>query len=1072
MNFIRLEKPDQVKNLTASEKKIYKGVSLFLAEKRRNEILQKEKRFPVENRIRAGFYVAWDPQSFYSLQKHIDRLNMVLPEWLFIDPKTDTLVVKADSSALSLIRQHNVPIVPILSNVDFTQKNGTFNGGSLHRIFRDPLQRKKLVASIILTLKKYHFKGVNIDFEDLHEKSDAPLVVFMKELGTACRSSGLLLTQDIVAGNDDYNLKELAAVNDYLFLMAYDQHYAKSTAGPICDQKWVEKFLDDAARQIPSEKIVLGIAAYGYDWPKGNEGIALTYQQALANADIYQEPIRFDNNSYNNSYSYTDDNGIAHEVYFTDAATAFNMMRFADENETAGTVLWRLGAEDERIWKFYGRDLSDQALDREKFNFSSLEHIDVSIEKPDYIGDGEVMDVIQTPKQGIIQLDIDTTDRIISEQKYLQLPTRYVIRKYGNVNKQVVLTFDDEPDPEYTPRILNILKREKVPAAFFIIGLNGESNLPLLKRIVRDGHEIGNHTFTHPNMAVVNKQRAQSELEATRLLIEAVTGRSTILFRVPYNADSEPATAEELKPVSLGKAYHYYTVGESIDPEDWEKTANEDTVYNRVIRRYEANPTKGIILLHDGGGNREATVRALPRIIHYFRKKNISIVSLEQLLGKSRDELMPVVNSELVKINTGVFESLYWIGKLLFSLFWIAIFLFLGKMLVMAILASVQFVKTRNEFLPPLVNPGGFARVSIIIPAYNEELNVLRTIRSILQQTYADFEILFVDDGSTDRTLEKVRQEYGDHPRVKILSKANGGKASALNEGVLRSQSEYVICIDADTQLLADAVENIMRYFNAGSGEKIGAVAGNVKVGNKNTMLTRWQHIEYTTAQNFDRRAFDLVNSISVIPGAIGAFRRKAVIEAGSFTSDTLAEDCDLTIRLLRKGYVIRNCPDAVAVTEAPETIRQFMKQRFRWNYGIMQSFWKNRDACFNIKFKSLGMVALPNILIYQIILPFFAPLADLLFIFSMVWNWNDPGSLGKLLFYYLVFMLVDIMTSVLAFSFEKEKLKYLFWLIPQRFVYRQLMYVILFRSMKKAIQGEGQGWGILKRTGSVQTVS
>ena len=145
------------------------------------------------------------------------------------------------------------------------------------------------------------------------------------------------------------------------------------------------------------------------------------------------------------------------------------------------------------------------------------------------------------------------------------------------------------------------------------------------------------------------------------------------------------------------------------------------------------------------------------------------------------------------------------------------------------------------------------------------------------------------------------------------------------------------------------------------------------------------------------------------------------------------------------------------------------MKQRFRWSYGVMQSFWKNKEACFNPRYKALGMVALPNILLYQIIMPIIAPIADLLFFFSLAWNWHDPASLNQILFYYGLFLFVDLAVSVLAFSFEKEKFTKLAWLLPQRFMYRQLMYVILFRSISRAIKGEGQGWGVLKRTGNAQ---
>ena len=680
------------------------------------------------------------------------------------------------------------------------------------------------------------------------------------------------------------------------------------------------------------------------------------------------------------------------------------------------------------------------------------------------------------------------------------MPTRYVIRRFGRVlkedtinknvritrkqfgkifskdtvvqdikvTKRVVLTFDDGPDPEYTPRVLNILEKENVPAAFFIVGINAENHLPLLKRIYREGFEIGNHSFTHPNMATVSAERAETEMEATRLLIQAATGRSTILFRAPYNADAEPSTLAELKPVERGKQDGYYTVGESIDPEDWniKEGVNADSIYNRVVRKYEADSTKGIILLHDAGGNREATVQALPRIIQYFKSHNVKFATISEILNLPKDAIMPPVHTDIVKFSGWASAILYWIEKLLVGAFWVAIILGLVRILFMGILAVIQYSRSKKKNKLLLVSVPD--KVSIIIPAYNEEVNAVKTVENLLQQDYENIEMIFIDDGSTDGTYEKVSNAFLNNDKVKVLTKPNGGKASALNFGIANCNSKYVVCIDADTQLMPDAISQLMKYFRE---PNVGAVAGNVKVGNEKTILTKWQSIEYTTAQNFDRRAFDLLNCITVVPGAIGAFKMEAIVKAGGFTNDTLAEDCDLTIRILRRGYMIRNCPEAIAITEAPETLKQFMKQRFRWNYGIMQSFWKNKDACFNPRYRSLGFVALPNILLFQILSPIFAPIADLIFILSLVWNRNDPESIHKILFFYGLFLIVDVAVSLIAFYFEKEKLHILIWLLPQRFVYRQLMYVVLFRSIRKAIKGETQNWGILKRTGNVKLI-
>ena len=1060
--------------LNEKELKKYKSFSNFLKAKEKIDSLKNNKPLVDNQQIRAAFYVDWDPQSFYSLQKNVSKLNMVIPEWFFIDPVTDTLRPDIDLNALTLMKKNKINIVPLINNINSSLGAGEFDGNIIHRILKNPTKKERLINDIVKYLKLYQLQGINIDFEEFKEKGDEPIIAFQKKLYEKLHPQGFMVTQDIMPYNEDFNTKALSAYNDYMFLMAYDEHYSSSVPGAISSQQWTEKVLDETAKEVPSEKLILCFAGYGYDWSKGNEAVTVTYQQTLALAKQFNAPIQFNNSTYNNNYSYTDANAVKHEVYFADAATNFNTIRFADEYGTAGTALWRMGSEDERLWKFYNRSLTNESLQKQPFDFSILKNVLESVEKPDYIGDGEVLNVLTKPEPGKINLEIDSAEEMIAEQQYVQLPTKYVIQKYGNVHNQVILTFDDGPDPEYTPQILDILKKENVPAAFFVVGMEAENNLPLLKRIFKEGHEIGNHTFTHPNIAEVSNERASAEMESTRLLIEAITGRSTVLFRAPYNADAEPTTEAELKPVSLSKERNYYTVGESIDPEDWEIGVSADSIYNRTIRQYDANPEKGIILMHDAGGNRQATVDALPRIIHYFKNKGVQFTTVAGLLHTSKDVIMPPVKNNLVQLNGGIATFGYWMELFLTAAFWLAIVLGFIRIAFMAVMALMQKRKSSNNQplydLPLKQTPA----VSIMVPAYNEEINAIKTIENLLQQNYPDFEIIFIDDGSKDATYEKVRAAFIDNNKVKVLTKLNGGKASALNYGISQTQNDYVVCIDADTQLKNDAVTQLMKRMLVPLKNKgeVGAVAGNVKVGNDNTILTKWQSIEYTTAQNFDRRAFDLINGIAVVPGAIGAFKKEAIEKAGGFTTDTLAEDCDLTIRILRYGYQVLNCTEAIAVTEAPESLKQFMKQRFRWSYGIMQAFWKNRDACFNPKYKGLGMVSLPNILIFQILLPTVAPLADLMLLVSLVFNRHNPESLHKIWIFYLVFMAVDIMVSVIAFSFEKEKLGKLLWLIPQRFVYRQLMYFILFKSISKAIKGESQGWGVLKRTGNVKELS
>jgi poly-beta-1,6 N-acetyl-D-glucosamine synthase len=1036
--------------------------------------------------IRSAFYITWNNNSFISLQRNIHKLNLVIPEWIFIDPKADTLITRIDARGYAVMKNAGVNIIPILSNFypadrpgDST-KDKRFHGEAVHRIITNPQKREHLIHSLISILEKSKLQGVNVDFEELKENSDEAFVSFQKELYEKLHAKNLLVTQDVIPFNQDYDYKTLAAYNDYLFVMTYDEAYPSSKPGSVADQHWIEAAIDDAVKKIPPQKIIMGLAAYGYDWPKDDEATVLTYQSALYNAKEAQAKIDFDDDTYNLHYSYADDEGIPHEVYFTDAATTFNAMRFAHESQLAGVALWHLGSEDDRIWQFYNRNMSVDSI--KNFDIKTFGDFQTS-DNVTYFGAGEVLDVVATEKKGgSLSPEIDSSEMLIAEENYDSLPASFMAKKFGwngkdtirNRNK-LVLTFDDGPDPKWTPKILDILKEKKVPAAFFVVGINAENNMPLLKRIYDEGHEVGDHTFTHPNIAEVSHKRAIWEMEMTRLLIECVTGHSTILFRAPYNADFTPQKIEELLPVAVARTKNYLDIGESIDPLDWEPGVKADSIFQRVVRMKEEferdrKETGGnIILLHDAGGEtREETVKALPKIIEYFQKQGYQFTTIADLLGKKKTELMPPVPKGsgyyLIEANLFLFKTTSTIEHILISLFLVFILLSIARILLMFALVIRERKREKREALIfPVLS--SYPLVSIIVPAYNEELNAVSSLENLLKTDYPNFEIIFVDDGSKDETYEKVSYVFANHPKMKIFTKPNGGKASALNFGISKSNAGYVVCIDADTKLKYDAVSQLMKHFL--NENKIGAVAGNVKVGNEVNALTRWQAIEYISGQNFDRRAFANVNAITVVPGAIGAFRKNVIEEAGGFTTDTLAEDCDVTIRIVRAGYLVANETNALAFTEAPEKTKQFIKQRFRWSFGVLQTFWKHKDTLFNRKFKWLGWLAMPNMLLFQYIIPAFIPVADVFMLLGIC-----TGNGSKILPYYILFMLFDAAIAFIAFRMEKEKASRLIWLIPQRIIYRWLMWYVLYKAARKAIKGELQGWGVLKRTGRVKEVS
>jgi peptidoglycan-N-acetylglucosamine deacetylase len=1007
--------------------------------------------------LRAGFYVNWDNKSISSLQSNIGKLNMVLPEWFFQRNAKGDIDIQINTKALNILNKSKVAIVPILTN----NNNEHWFGDSTAQVLKSPIYRAKLVSNIKKALDKYHFQGINIDLENLPLSSASYRMVFSRELYQALHPAGYLLTIDVSPFDKSLDFKKLDAYYDLIFLMAYDEHFAGKSPGCITSVKFIEQALDLAMKEVPSEKFVLCLAGYGYDWKAGQNGKSISYDDLIALSTAYNAPVQFDDDKSDLYVNYIDENDLPGEAHCTDAAGIFNSIRTAEDYQTAGVALWYIGSEDPRIWSFYDLSLSAETLAKHPFNYKLLEDIK-STYSVSFNGIGEILEIASEPEPGIAKFRVDVPDQMIENENYQNLPTSYLINRFGKPNgKKIALTFDDGPDNDYTPKILNILKENKIPATFFVTGVNVEKNIPIIKRMYMDGHEIGNHTFTHPDLEVTSKDRERVELRSTRLLIESILGHSTLLFRPPYNTDAEPQNINQIRPLSIAKDEGFLTIASSIDPNDWQIRVTADTIVARVIDQQNRG---NILLLHDAGGNRSQTVLALPRIIDFFRQKGYQFVTISEIMGRTRDQVMPLIKGR--DRTAEVFDYIFFLStffweNFLHGFFVVAIVLGISRVLILMVLAMLQHRKSQKEqrSVPSDYKP----KVSVIVPAYNEELTVTCTIENLLKSDYPLLNIVFVDDGSKDQTFAKVKEAFSNLDNVRILTKPNGGKASALNFGISKASGEILVCIDADTLLLPDAISKMVPFF---VDPQVGAVAGNVQVGNTVNFLTNWQKMEYTTSQNFERRALDYVNAILVVPGAIGAFRKTSIDRIKGFTTDTLAEDCDLTVRLHRAGFTVRTCNEAISRTEAPETMKMFLKQRFRWTFGMMQTFWKHRDLLFSLRRPNIGWIMLPNLLIFGFIIPLLSPVVDLLFIIGLF----SSHALFYALMYVLYF-LIDWIVSALAYRYDGRKFSLLnaAMLFVQRFAYRQIFFYILIKSYLKAMKGELANWGILKRTGNAK---
>src|SRR5205807_3896666 len=335
---------------------------------------------------------------------------------------------------------------------------------------------------------------------------------------------------------------------------------------------------------------------------------------------------------------------------------------------------------------------------------------------------------------------------------------------------------------------------------------------------------------------------------------------------------------------------------------------------------------------------------------------------------------------------------------------------------------------------------------------------IAAAVRSLAGSDYPALQVIVVDDGSTDGTAAAVEALALDEPRVTLIRRPNGGKPAALNTGIAAARHDVIVMVDGDTVFEPDTIRHLVAPL---ADPAVGAVAGNTKVGNRRGLLGRWQHIEYVISCNLDRRMYEVLGCITVVPGAIGAFRRQALAEVGGVSDDTLAEDTDLTMAVNRAGWRVAYAAEARAWTEVPTTIRELWRQRYRWAYGTMQATWKHRGA---VRERStMGLIGLPSIVLTQVILPLLAPVFDIFALYGMVFV--DPG---RYLAYWLGFNLIGVLIALYAFRLDGESARPL-WAMPlQQFVYRQMMYLVVFESVASAFAGTRLRWHKLTRTGDV----
>lgn len=619
---------------------------------------------------------------------------------------------------------------------------------------------------------------------------------------------------------------------------------------------------------------------------------------------------------------------------------------------------------------------------------------------------------------------------------------------------KIVLTFDDGPDPVWTPRVLDELKKHDARGVFFVTGTMASRYPDLVQRMVDEGHEIGLHTFNHPDLSFQTTSRIDWELSQNQLVLAGAAGIRTSLFRPPYSSFSDAMDDKSWPVTQYIGSRGYLTVVNNTDSEDWKRPG-----VDAIIERATPEGGEGaVILMHDSGGDRSQTVAALGRFLPQMQERGYDFTNLTSALGAPSAHT-PVTGFALWKGKAfiGAVEiSEHVTGVLVVGLAAIGVLVMVrfGLMLLLSFLHARKVRRKGFSWGEPFTRP-----VSVLVPAYNERECIEATVRSLVASDYP-IEVVVIDDGSTDGTADLVEAMW--IPNVRVVRQRNAGKPAALNNGIAHARYDIVVMMDGDTVFEPSTVRELVQPF---ADRRVGAVAGNAKVGNRDSLIGAWQHIEYVMGFNLDRRMYDLLGCMPTIPGAVGAFRRDALDRIGGMSEDTLAEDTDVTMALHRDGWRVVYAENARAWTEAPESVQQLWSQRYRWSYGTMQAIWKHRRAVVERGPSGrFGRVGLPFVSLFMVVAPLLAPLIDVFLLYGLVF-----GPTGKTVAAWFGVLLVQAVCAAYAFRLDRERMTHLISLPLQQILYRQLMYVVLLQSWITALTGGRLRWQKLRRTGVVE---
>ena len=557
--------------------------------------------------LRAAFYSDTDPASYASFKQHVKQIDILFPEWLHvIGPDGSLTAYSSDNTPFAVVdkagvhgvdRENKVvkaitaaredtEIFPLVNNYNplttqFEDSVGPF--------LTNPAARANFVAQInAFMAANTRYRGLTLDFQGMPPETLPAYGQLVETLYNDLHPRNLRLYITVPVGNSGFNLAFLGAHSDGLVLMDTDEHQTGTVSGPVAGQDWFEDNLKAAMKVVPREKLLVSIGNYGYDWtlpfpplpiparkgshhppkpvtPKPetvNDALSvamISTQDAWQRASDSGADVVLDDTSLNPHIAYDDEDAkVRHQVWFLDAVTALNQMRVARALGLQTFALWRLGYEDASLWRIWDNPLAGDPT-QELANLAPGQDVDTE-------GDGDILRVTGLPQNGHRTLTMDDDNTIPAQYRSVvsetmeSYPLPYTVSQYGYHPKEVAISFDDGPDPEWTPKILDILKQKGVKGTFFMIGEVAADNVGVMQRVFREGHEIGNHTYTHPDISDISDRSVDLQLNATERLFASKLGVQPVYFRPPYSIDQEPDTNDQAAPIFHIEFFFYVMV--------------------------------------------------------------------------------------------------------------------------------------------------------------------------------------------------------------------------------------------------------------------------------------------------------------------------------------------------------------------------------------------------------------------------------------------------------------------------------------------------------------------------------